>query len=95
VLKYARVGERRKTQKLIGGEDSIKSSGNNSSGGENSTRTSTGVSGNGNNSVAKNNSASTTILPHLRPHLRVLKVKSPCAFLAGGAPGGSGVMNGV
>jgi len=47
VLKYARVGERRKTQKLIGGEDSIKSSGNNSSGGENSTTTSTGASGNG------------------------------------------------
>ena len=86
VLKYARVGERRKTQKLIGGEDSIKSSGNNSSGGENSTTTSTGASGNGNNSVAKNNSASTTILPHLRPHLRVLKVKSPFPFFAHGAP---------
>jgi hypothetical protein len=80
VLKYARVGERRKTQKLIGGGNSIQgSSVNNSSGGdENSTLTTT--------TTTTMDASSGKILPHLRPHLRVLKVKAPFPFFAHGAP---------
>ena len=79
VLKYARVGERRKTQKLIGG-NSIRS--NSNDGDENST---TSASGNG-SGVEKNTISESRILPHLRPHLRILKVKSPFPFFAHGAP---------
>lgn len=80
VLKYARVGEKRKTQKLIGGGNSIQgSSVNNSSGGdENSTLTTT--------TTTTMDASSGKILPHLRPHLRVLKVKAPFPFFAHGAP---------